>query len=108
MHRWTKSAGALHKNLEIGYQKGDNMSTKIKIRFFSVDEKLPEKECIVQVVIKFTTAHNVYYHSQFAPYSPKHKLFNAHDHNTKDQAESWALRDVVAWAYPPDWSKVDV
>ncbi len=74
------------------------MSTKIKIRFFSVDEKLPEKECNVQVVIKFTTAHNVYYHSQFAPYSPKHKLF----------AESWALRDVVAWAYQPDWSKVDV
>nr|DAH13099.1 MAG TPA: hypothetical protein [Caudoviricetes sp.] len=36
-------------------------------------------------------------------YSKAHNLFNAHDHQKREEAVSYAIEDVTAWAYRPDW-----
>lgn len=84
------------------------MSTKIELEFFSVDEKLPREsgdvlaiwshECESKKICRMTALH----------YSKKHNAFNAYDRNTKEEAEMYAFQDVIAWAYHPDWSKVNV
>lgn len=71
------------------------MSTKIELEFFSVDEKLPEKSCDVIIV---SSGHLYEVH-----YSKAHNLFNAHDHQKREEAVSCAIENVTAWAYRPDW-----
>lgn len=86
------------------------MSTKIELEFFSVDEKLPEEQCDVMTVSKheLPETEKTFYLQQNVPYSPKHKLFNVYDRDTEEEAGRYPFRNVIAWAYQPDWSKVDV
>lgn len=84
------------------------MSTKIELEFFSVDEKLPKKSGDVLVIWSHEYEPKKFYHMAALHYSKKHNAFNAYDRNTKEEAEMYAFQDVIAWAYHPDWSKVNV
>lgn len=84
------------------------MSTKIELEFFSVDEKLPRESGDVLVIWSHGRRPERFHHIAELHYSKKHNEFNAYDQNTKEEVEMYAFQDVIAWAYQPDWSKVNV
>ena len=79
------------------------MSTKITLEFFSADEK-PKESCCVLAVCDYSILPNKSLRE--IPYSKKHDLFNAFDRTSREEAKVHAMRNVVAWAYVPDWGDV--